>query len=251
MSRKWHLHSVWSGNLQSKKRKQLLDLEIDKENSGVNWIHSDSTDHSSTLNGSGDPGVDLALSGSSSATSSSDSESDDTDDDSDTDPGDSESSDDNGSHIANTVTTRSQKEWCPPSIHEARHALEDLQFLLKTSKHGSKGVQNKNLPTAVVERVNQMTRFLWAYVDIDNNGKPHPANPAGGCWSKATDQTAQAICFGEKNAVCTSRRLCKWARAYIKDRSNLPVRRKSLRVSLVDDEEVAQELTFHLWHIIS
>ncbi|KAI6109070.1 hypothetical protein EDD16DRAFT_1430880, partial [Pisolithus croceorrhizus] len=47
----------------------------------------------------------------------------------------------------------------------------------------------------------------------------------------------------------TSRRLCKWARAYIKDRSNLPVRQKSLRVSLVDDEEVAQELTFHLWHI--
>ncbi|KAI6159853.1 hypothetical protein EDD17DRAFT_1510951 [Pisolithus thermaeus] len=176
--------------------------------SGVNQIHSKNTDHSSTLNGSGDPGVDFVLGGSSSATGSSDSESDDTDDHMDL--GDSESSNDDGS-VANMVTIQSQKPWWPPSIHEACCALEDLQFLLKTAKHGSKGVQNQSLPTAVAEWVNQMTRFLWAYVDTDNNGKLHPTNPAGGCWSKAADQTAQAICFGKKNAVCTSQQLCKWA----------------------------------------
>ncbi|KAI6095296.1 hypothetical protein EDD16DRAFT_1528707 [Pisolithus croceorrhizus] len=102
--------------------------------------------------------------------------------------------------------------WLPPSIREAYTALEDLCSLLKTSKCNAKGSQSENLPVTLTERLHHMSRFLWAYVDVNCL-----SNPVGGHWSKAADQTACAICFGENNATYLSHKLWKWAKAYIND----------------------------------
>lgn len=45
-----------------------------------------------------------------------------------------------------------------------------------------------------------MSRFLWAYTDVGHDGEPHSFNPVGGQWSKAADQTARTINFGEQKS---------------------------------------------------
>ena len=135
---------------------------------------------------------------------------------------------------------QSRASWFPPSISEARHALDDLHLLLKSSKRGHKGIRHQNLPRIIIEQVDQMTRFLWTYVDTQ------PANPTGGYWSKAADKTAWDIYFGQISAQALSRRLQKWTCAYIEDQNQLPIRQKSQRASPISDEAVVEELSIHL-----
>ncbi|KIM58662.1 hypothetical protein SCLCIDRAFT_16731 [Scleroderma citrinum Foug A] len=69
-------------------------------------------------------------------------------------------------------------------LGEARHALDDLHLLLKSSKCGHKGIRHQNLPRIIIKRVDQMTRFLWTYVDTQ------PANPTGGYWASPISDEA-------------------------------------------------------------
>ena len=113
---------------------------------------------------------------------------------------------------------------------------------MKSSKCGHKGIQHQNLPWIIIERVDQMARFLWTYVDTQ------PGNPAGGQWSKAADKTAQDIHFGQSTQALSCR-LRKWTCAYIEDQNQLPIRQKSQRASPINDEAVVEELSLHLCSI--
>jgi len=148
-----------------------------------------------------------------------------------------------------THTETSKASWWPPSISKAHAALEDLCLLLKPRKCGSQSTASQKLPLTLTERLNHMSRFLWAYTDVGHDGEPHSFNPVGGQWSKAADQTARTINFGEQKSSYLSWKLRKWTRAYISNWSTLPFQQKWQRSSAIDNEAVVEELSLHLCSI--
>jgi len=148
-----------------------------------------------------------------------------------------------------THTETSKASWWPPSISKAHAALEDLRLLLKPRKRGSQSTASQKLPLTLTERLNHMSRFLWAYTDVGHDGEPHSFNPVGGQWSKAADQTARTINFGEQKSSYLSWKLRKWTRAYISNWSTLPFQQKWQRSSAIDNEAVVEELSLHLCSI--
>jgi hypothetical protein len=131
----------------------------------------------------------------------------------------------------------------PPTIEEARKALDDLRALLKPPRKDRTGYTDPKLPPVLKERLLQMKDFLWLYTDVRCDGTIHPENPVGGCWTKAADRAARNA--GNKGPYL-SRCLRSWSKAYINNRIALPHRKPSQKYSRIDDEYLAAELKLHL-----
>ncbi|KAG2058716.1 hypothetical protein BDR06DRAFT_1003904 [Suillus hirtellus] len=134
----------------------------------------------------------------------------------------------------------------PPSVNDARKALQDLQSLLKPPR-------NKTLAGSAVlspvlkERLTQVKNFLWLYTDTHDDGMTHPENPVGGHWSQAADRAARNA--GKAQGVHLSWCLRSWAKAYIEDWTALPHCKQLQKYSHVDDEDFAADIKLHLQSI--
>ncbi|KAG2046448.1 hypothetical protein BDR06DRAFT_899234 [Suillus hirtellus] len=134
----------------------------------------------------------------------------------------------------------------PPSVNDARKALQDLQSLLKPP-HNKTLAGSAILSPVLKERLTQVKNFLWLYTDTHDDGTTCPENPVGGHWSQAADRAARNT--GKAQGVHLSRCLQSWAKAYIEDRTALPHCKQLQKYSHVDDEDFAAELKLHLQSI--
>ncbi|KAG1753179.1 hypothetical protein EDB19DRAFT_1902827 [Suillus lakei] len=57
----------------------------------------------------------------------------------------------------------------PPSIEDARCALQELRLLLKPPCHDKTGYEDPKLPLILKERLTLMKNFLWLYTDMHND----------------------------------------------------------------------------------
>ncbi|KAG2141967.1 hypothetical protein DEU56DRAFT_754920 [Suillus clintonianus] len=123
----------------------------------------------------------------------------------------------------------------PPTVEEARKALDELRTLLKPPRRDQTGYRDPKHPPILKERLNHMRSFLWLYTDVGSDGRAHSANSVGGHWGKAADRAACNAQAGKKGELYLSRCLRTWSKAYIKDRDALPLcapRRSELKLHL-------------------
>jgi hypothetical protein len=135
----------------------------------------------------------------------------------------------------------------PPTIEEARKALDSLQQLLKPPRKDKTGYKDPKLPPVLKERLVHMKNFLWLYVDVGKDGRTHAANPVGGHWQLAADRAARNARGGKSTkGDYMSRRLRHWSKAYISHREALPIRDAPCKLSRIDDEGLASAVKDHL-----
>ncbi|KAG1872185.1 hypothetical protein F4604DRAFT_1925793 [Suillus subluteus] len=83
--------------------------------------------------------------------------------------------------------------WIPPTILEARAALTDLRNILHPPRKDGTGYKRPDFDPTFKGRLESMEKFLWKYVDINDDGTSHAKNSAGGKWTQAADETARFL----------------------------------------------------------
>jgi hypothetical protein len=122
-----------------------------------------------------------------------------------------------------------------PTLEEATLALQGLKNILRPPRHGA-GYKDPKLDLFFHEWLEGMKQFLWAYIN--------PNSKTYGCWQAVSLQTADALEKGLSHA----RKLHEWGRAFLVDRSDLPVNPygKWNESALEKDETLAHNIHVHL-----
>ncbi|KAI0289743.1 hypothetical protein BC826DRAFT_990766 [Russula brevipes] len=100
----------------------------------------------------------------------------------------------------------------PPSVDEARAALEDLKKLLKPPREKGPGYRHHNFDELTYSRLEAMRGFLWKYVSGGDTASGTKR------WTRASLETAQEHERGPHHA----RLLREWAHAWLANREDLP-----------------------------
>jgi hypothetical protein len=130
----------------------------------------------------------------------------------------------------------------PPTVMEARLALGDLENLLRSPRKNS-GHQRPEIEPILKGRLESMEKFLWKYVNVNDDGTVRTENSAGGKWTQAALETALFLCGGP----WLSRNLWAWSKGYIDDRNKLPTHEYGRsRISRIEDEYLAADIKLHL-----
>ncbi|OAX31798.1 hypothetical protein K503DRAFT_787611 [Rhizopogon vinicolor AM-OR11-026] len=133
-----------------------------------------------------------------------------------------------------------------PTILEARAALTDLRKLLHPPRKDGTGYKQPTFDPILKGRLESMEKFLWKYADVNADGTSHAKNSAGGQWTQAADETARFL----HGKDWLSRNLRTWSKAYINDRTNLPMHAYGIHnTSCINDEVLATDIKLHLQSI--
>jgi hypothetical protein len=134
----------------------------------------------------------------------------------------------------------------PPTVSEARAALFDLRKLLRPPRADGTGYKRPDFDTILKGRLESMEKFLWRYTDVSDDGTAHAKNSAGGEWTQAAEETANFLCGRDR----LSRNLRTWSRAYIKNRTDLPMHKYGNHsISRINDDILATDIKIHLQSI--
>ena len=138
-----------------------------------------------------------------------------------------------------TQTPNSHVYEHPPTLDQARSAMDDLAKLLKPPRLTGAGYKDPMVDLLLRERLEHMKLFLWAYID--------PKSATFEKWIGASLQVANAV----QRKPWYGRTLQMRVRAFISDRDNLPFNiYGEWNESLIDkDEDLAQEIHMHLQSI--
>jgi hypothetical protein len=121
----------------------------------------------------------------------------------------------------------------PPTISEAKAALDDLRTILNPKRKSGIGHNPFEGDDVLKHRLEMLKMFLWRYTD----------NSQGLTWIVAADTVAHSYERGS-HLSCELR---KWARSFIGDRDDLPINLQGTwNVSLLDKGELAKEIHAHL-----
>ena len=119
----------------------------------------------------------------------------------------------------------------PPSIDAARLALAAIKLVLKPHRNIGAGYKDPRIDLLMRGQLNLMKLFLWRYID-SNDG-----------WIASSLQVAHAA----ERGPWLAKQLRMWCRAYISNRECLPINVYGhWNVSLLEDEDLAQEIHMHL-----
>jgi hypothetical protein len=131
----------------------------------------------------------------------------------------------------------------PPTVGLAYCALRDLKLILKPPQETGRGQKDLRLPLALRTRLERMSSFLWIYTD-KNMLAPCPRGTTNGSrWTSGSLQAAHA----QQSTPYRVRNLQKWSKAFINDRTALPLSEhgKSSK-SCIDDDDVTADIALHL-----
>lgn len=128
-----------------------------------------------------------------------------------------------------------------PTMQIARDAHNDLSALLKPARTTGKGYRNADLDLGLRTRLEWMKIFLWVYVD-ESNDLVRDSIKAESRWIAASLRAATTA----QKGVYFSRRLREWTRAFIANRKALPLTNHRGTKSILEREDVAQEIALHL-----
>ena len=119
----------------------------------------------------------------------------------------------------------------PPTIDVAKLALADIKRVLKPHRDTGAGYKDPKIDLLLRGRLDLMKLFLWQYIST-NNG-----------WIASSLHVAHAA----ERGPWLAKQLRIWTRAYINDRECLPFNQYGRwNVSLLEDEDLAQEIHVHL-----
>jgi hypothetical protein len=119
----------------------------------------------------------------------------------------------------------------PPSIDAAKLALAAIKLVLKPHRDTGAGYKDPQIDLLMWGHLDLMKLFLWQYIDSDDG------------WIASSLQVAHAA----ERGPWLAKQLRIWCRAYISDQECLPTNLYSRwNVSLLEDEDLAQEIHLHL-----
>jgi len=157
---------------------------------------------------------------------------------------------DNKSEIADEAAQPQRKGTYdfPPSLEQIKDALQDLTDILKP-RRGDKRQKYKDpgLDSRSRKRLEEMQIFCRTYIDlIEKKG-----SDTRGVWQEASLTASRllghAVPGSKRPGERRSRDLRKWVRDFIGDREEVPLCQwKTTGRSLIDDEDLAQEIHAHL-----
>jgi hypothetical protein len=127
-----------------------------------------------------------------------------------------------------------------PTLHfqSAKDALRDLKAILKPSRMCGIGHKDPELNPFVREHMEAVKMFFINYIQQEGSGTSNH-----GSWSAASLECAKSYEKGPSHA----RKLRKWARSFISDRSDLPINPYGTwSASVLDNEDIAAEIHLHL-----
>ena len=126
----------------------------------------------------------------------------------------------------------------PPTIPDARRALEDLTSVLYPPNQKLKG--RTSLDPNTFAQLEDIRNFLWWYCEFDANGKPK--NPSAGNWMKASFDVANYKSKGSWQAQT----LRTSARAYVRTQELPTHNYQNPKQSRIDDKALSTELQLQL-----
>lgn len=119
----------------------------------------------------------------------------------------------------------------PPSVADALAALKAIKLVLKPRRECGIGSKDPRIDLLLRGRLDLMKMFLWHFVDSTDG------------WIASS----LAVAHAAERGPWLARKLREWSRAYIKDRDCLPLNEYGRwNVSLLEDEDLAQEIHLHL-----
>jgi len=119
----------------------------------------------------------------------------------------------------------------PPSVDAARSALEAIKLVLKPRRDTGAGYKDPHIDLLMRGRLDLMKLLLWRYIDSDDG------------WIASSLQVAHAA----ERGPWLAKQLRIWCWAYISNRDCLPINVYGhWNVSLLEDEDLAQEIHMHL-----
>jgi len=127
----------------------------------------------------------------------------------------------------------------PPTLDEARSALDGIKKILKPPRDSGAGYKDANLDLLLRGQVEMMRMLLVAYMDrLSRPGKlPH------GVWGATSLEVAEMA----ERGPWLARQLKLWTHTFIADQETLP---RNLygrwNASLLEDEDLAQDIHLHL-----
>jgi hypothetical protein len=128
----------------------------------------------------------------------------------------------------------------PPMMEAACKALADVKQLLKPPRLRGHGYKECRLPLALRTRMEWISDLLTLYTNTDSrlsNGNNSSR------WTASSLDCAETQQCGPYRAHCLQR----WAKAYIADRSALPISKNGTKSkSRINDDDVASEIAAHL-----
>lgn len=126
----------------------------------------------------------------------------------------------------------------PPTCEEAQAAYKELTSLLFPRRRKGRGYRKCTIEAHTRTRLEHIRSFLHIYVTIE---KAHPG--IRGNWNTAARNAALYTCRAQNYAKLLKR----WARDFIDDSKELPRRNHGGgKASVIDDEDVAQDIKLHL-----
>ncbi|KAJ3503578.1 hypothetical protein NLJ89_g8370 [Agrocybe chaxingu] len=136
----------------------------------------------------------------------------------------------------------------PPSLEEVQGAYRDLTNILKPPKKSKKqAYKDPGLDGHSKKRLEDMQTFCRVYIKLLEENPPNTR----GLWQKASLETSIVLGHSVKGSKRPGERrshdLRKWIREFIQDREEVPLCNwKTTGRSLIDDEDLAQEIHAHL-----
>jgi len=119
----------------------------------------------------------------------------------------------------------------PPSLEDALAALKAIKLVLKPRRECGIGSKDPRIDLLLRGRLDLMKMFLWHFFDSTDG------------WIVSS----LAVAHAAERGPWLARKLREWSRAYIKDRDCLPLNEYGRwNVSLLEDEDLAQEIHLHL-----
>jgi hypothetical protein len=129
-----------------------------------------------------------------------------------------------------------------PSIPDARAAKDDLENVLNPWRASGRGHKEANIDLPLRHRIELMRSHLTIYTD--------PIHGKG--WTEASKDAIRICDVGKSdriNGEYAARQLRQWSKAYIHDRNDLPKTSRHGGISIIEDEDLRQDLLTHLQEI--
>ena len=122
----------------------------------------------------------------------------------------------------------------PPHVELARSALDDIHKVLRPPRDKGTGYKKAKIDDVLQKQLEMMRIMLSGYIQ-------------GQSWMAASLRSARVMERGYRSGTYTAERVRAWTRAFIADRSILPINiYATWNHSILDDEDLAQDLLLHL-----
>lgn len=131
------------------------------------------------------------------------------------------------------------------SLASACPALADLENIARPPRNTGCGYKELECDRTTAKQLEHMVMFLTCYICNEDARNKSNRGHSGSSWITSSLETAEMVWMGSLYA----KNLRQWTHAFINNRDELPFTRYHGPQSLIEDEDLSQEIQLHLQSI--